>query len=178
MYWPPPKDRLLERRDLPRHLRVLAGDAVDGLDPVQEVVEAARAEEHLERRVLVVRGVDGDDPSRQRRLGVPEARLRDAELEAGALLVALDAGELDVRRVVRLDRLLEVDVEAIDLCEDLPRLALLRRDRGVGGRRACGCQEGRKGDDERWRLPSLRAGGDRPGAACGAAPRPLRAGPD
>jgi hypothetical protein len=77
------------------------------------------------------------------------------ELEPGPLLVALDPGELDVRGVVRLDGLLEVDVQAVDLGEDLARLGLLRADRGVGGSRTYRGREGRKGDDERWRQPSM-----------------------
>ena len=145
----------LEGPDLPHRLRVLARDAVHRVDSVQEVVEAPRAEQDLERRVLRVRRVDPDEPRRERRLGVAEVRLRDVELEAGALLVALDTGELDVRGVVRLDRALEADVQAVDLRQDLPSLALLGRDRGVGGSRTHGGEECRKGDDERWRQPSL-----------------------
>ena len=151
----PLHDVALEGPDLPHRLRVLARDAVHRVDAVQKVVEVPRAEQHLERRVLRVRGVDGDEPRRQGRLGVAEVRLRDLKLEARALLVALDAGELDVRRVVGLDRALEADVEAVDLRQHLAGLALFRGDRGVGGSRPCGGEECRKGDDERWRQPSV-----------------------
>jgi len=64
---------------------------------------------------------------------VAQVRARDRELVAVLALVALDAGELDVREVVRLDRPLEARVDLLDLGEDARRLRLFRIDaRGVG----------------------------------------------
>jgi len=49
---------VLEALNLAEYLVVLRRDAVDGLDPVQEIVEAPRAEDDRERRVLLVGRVD------------------------------------------------------------------------------------------------------------------------
>src|SRR5207237_1784111 len=124
----------------------------------------------LESRVLVGRGVDGDEPGRERGLGVLQAALRDPELEAGALLVAFDARKLDVGRVVGLHSPLEVDVEPVDLREHLARLALFGRNRRIGRGRTRGGEECREGDDERWRQPLRRARSNLPGRLAAGAP--------
>ena len=69
--------------------------------------------------------------------------------------VALDLLELDVRVVVRLDRLLEVPVQALDLGHDRLGLRALRRDR-LRGRRPDGKQKhagGRRSEND-YRRPS------------------------
>jgi hypothetical protein len=53
--------------------------------------------------------------------------------------------ELDLRRVVGLDRLLEVRVDRLDLCEDLLRFGPLRSYRGGAGR---GREQGGREEDE------------------------------
>jgi hypothetical protein len=134
-------------------VRVLVGDAVDRLDPVQEVVEAPRAEEDVERRRGVALDVDGDEALGERRLGRLQVPARDAELELRALEAPVDAPELDVGEVVRLDRPLEAAVDLLDLREDLLRLPLLRCDGArIGGRCTCRRERREESDDEGSRL--------------------------
>jgi len=126
-----------ELDDLGQHSRVLVGDAVGGVDAVDHVVEARRADDHVDRGTLVPGGVEGDEPGRERLLGPQEARLRDGELVRVVPQVALDLLQPDVREVVRLDRFLDARVELVVLTEHVLRLGLLRADRGVAKRRGC-----------------------------------------
>jgi hypothetical protein len=85
---------------------------------------------------------------------VREVGAGDSELEPVPLQVALDPVELDVREVVRLDRVLEARVDLLDLAENLLRLRLLGRDRARIRRRCTGREERRsQSDDEGSRLP-------------------------
>jgi hypothetical protein len=64
------------------------------------------------------------------------------------LQVAVDALELEGRGVVRLDDVLQARVDLLDLCEDLLRLRLLRRDaRWLCGRRPGSEQNRCQADD-------------------------------
>ena len=46
-------DLALERDDLLHDCDVLSGDGLHRLDPVDEIVDARRAEQHCERRLIV-----------------------------------------------------------------------------------------------------------------------------
>ncbi len=135
---------LAERDHLAEHLGVLVGDAVDGVEVAQEVVEALRAEEHVERRVLLVGRVERDEPRRQHLLRAPEVVARDVEVVAVHLLVVLDLAELVLGAVVRLDLLPELLVDLVDLGEHGLGLRLLRADRRIGGRCAYDQESGRE----------------------------------
>jgi hypothetical protein len=58
-----------------------------------------------------------------------EVRARDFKTPLVELLLGPDRIELDVRRVVGLDRMLEVRVDRLDLGEDVLRFRLLLGDR-------------------------------------------------
>jgi hypothetical protein len=72
-------DLVLVADHLVDECRVLLGDGIDGLDPGDEVVEAAGAENHGEGRLLVFRRVDRNEPLRQCVLRAGEVHARDAE---------------------------------------------------------------------------------------------------
>ena len=143
---------LAERDHLGEHLGVLVGDAVDGVEIAEEVVEAPRTEQHVERRVLVVGRVERDEPGGQALLSMLEVAARDREIVAVHLLVVLDLAEPVPRPVVRLDLQPELLVDLVDLGEHGLGLRLLRADRRVGGRRAYDQQSGREADEQQWRL--------------------------
>jgi hypothetical protein len=114
--------------------RVLSRKPVDGVDAIEEVVEARSSEEDLQSR-LVLGGVESDQTTLQERLRVREVGARNLESALVQLLGGLDVVELDVGRVPRLDSLAEARVDRLDLSEDLLRLGLFRGDRrGAGGR--------------------------------------------
>ena len=68
----PRLDLLAVLLDRPEDLRVLAGDALDRVEPRDDVVEARRAEEHLERGVALAVDVQVAEP-------LLDALLRDDE---------------------------------------------------------------------------------------------------
>src|SRR5919201_6821705 len=143
---------VVEAGDLGEHVRVLRRDPVRRVEAIDEVVEARRAEEHLERVALAVRGVQLNEASREGRLSLLQALLRDPELGVIRLQVGANVVQLDGREVVGLDGTLKARVEALNLVQDALRLGLLRGDRGVAdGRgsheRCCKAQ----GDDCRRR---------------------------
>ena len=131
---------LLDRRpvdlDLPQDLGALVREPVCRVDPRDHLVDRARAQQHLEARVLVTGCVHLDEAVGEHLLGTRQIPAREPELELVLTQVALDACELLVGEVVRVDRPLEVRIEPLDLSEDALRLRLLRRDRwrGVRGR--------------------------------------------
>ena len=119
---------LLDRVQDPR---VLARDALDRVEPGDDVVEALRAEDHLERRVALAVDVEVAE-------ALLDALLRDDEALPGGREVlrvrhevGVDAIELDVRVVPRLDRRLELVVHALDLGDDRLGLGTLRLDRSA-----------------------------------------------
>ena len=128
-------------------LRVQLRDAVRGVDPVDHVVEALRAEDHLERRGLS-RRVERHEPLRDRALARLQVAAWRCAARAVLAQVALDLRELDVREVVLRPRS-SSESESSDLTHDLLRLGLLRRDRGVGKRRDCGQKSRRRSRRER-----------------------------
>src|SRR5581483_1679293 len=130
-------DVVLELLDLPDDLCVLRGDAVRGLDSVEELGQAVRAEENRERRVVLLLGVEGTQPQPQAALRDRQVALRDLQVARVQRAFGLDPGEVVSRAVVGLDRALELGVEGLDLAEDPLSLGALRRDRGrLAGRRA------------------------------------------
>ena len=139
-----PLDLGLERLDLFQHLRVLVADALHHVEAAEEVVEVLGAEDDLDRATTVAVHIEGTQPLRDRRLGGREAALRDGEVMRVRLQVGVDLRELDVRVVVRLDRLLELRVRLVDLRQDGLCLGALRPDRGIRGRRRNGGQENRE----------------------------------
>ena len=121
--------------DVPEHLRVLIADALHHVETAEEVVEVLRAEEDLDGAAAVTVHVQRAQPIGDVRLGGIEALLRDDEVVRVRVQVGVDLIELDVRVVVRLDRLLELDVGLLDLRQHRLGLGPLRLDR-VRGRRA------------------------------------------
>ena len=123
-----------ESLHLAEHLRVLARDAIDRVEAVDQILEARRAEEELERRGRLAADVEVAQPAGEAILRDAEVRPRDLHLPPVHAELRLDLAELHVRGVVRLDGLLELRVERLDLLEHLPRLGLLRVDPRVGER--------------------------------------------
>ena len=131
-------DRRLERRNLLDDARILLGGRIDRLDPVQQILEARRAEEHRERRVVLGRGVRGHEPGGERVLRNLEVRLRELELPPILSLIGLDLVEADIGEVVGLDGGAQAVVDLLDLGEHPLSLRPLRGDRArvcVGHRR-------------------------------------------
>ena len=116
-----------------QNLRALIRDPVHGVDPRDQVVDRPRTEQHAEVVVLAAGRVDVDELRLEHLLRAAEIGLCDLQLALVVAQVLLDAGELLVGEVVRLDRVLEVRVETLDLGEHALRLGLFRRDR-AGGR--------------------------------------------
>ena len=104
-----------EPLDLPQHLGVFLGHAVDRVQPVDEILEARAAQEDLERRRRVTADVEVAQPAGQAALGDLEVPARDADLAVVRPQVGLDRVELDRGGVVRLDRLPELRVERLDV---------------------------------------------------------------
>jgi hypothetical protein len=138
----PPLHLGAEVPDLPEHERVLGGDAVGGIHAAEQVVEARRAQEHRERRVLAVGGVELDEASGELLLRMAEASLGHRQAVGVRRQIVLDVRELDVRKVVGLHGALEARIELLNLAEHALRLRLLRRDRRVGK-----CRNGRRRED-------------------------------
>src|SRR5207244_10617996 len=105
LHFPPELHHLLEDE------RILLGHAILRIHPGEHLVEARRAEEDDERRVLAFGGVEADDAPRRLLLRAVQAPLRDREAVRVLREVVLDVAELDVREVVRLDGALEARVE-------------------------------------------------------------------
>ncbi len=140
-------DGRLEGLDLLDHLRVERRDLVLRVDAVQHLDEAARTEDHLERRALALR-VERDDPACDRLLAPREVVLRDAEGTPVLLDLGLDVLELQVREVQPLVGGTEARIEAAELAEHLSRLGLLGRDRGRRSRESRDCGEESRQDPE------------------------------
>ena len=85
-----PLDRDLRRGDVADDLRILFRRRVNRLHAIHEIVDVGRAKQHSERRVLIARRVDGDEPLRKRRLRTLQVLARDAELERVLAQIALD----------------------------------------------------------------------------------------
>ena len=81
---------LRNRRDVLQHLRVLPADALGHVEPVEQVVEALRAEDHLDRAAGVAVDVEGAQPLRDVSLCGDEARARDHEMPTVGLQVGVD----------------------------------------------------------------------------------------
>jgi hypothetical protein len=94
----------------------------------------------------LARGVEGDEPRREEGLSRPEVRLGGPQPVLVDTKFRLDRVELDLRSVVGLDDVLEVGVDGLDVCEDLPGLRLLRLD-GRGGS-SPGGEEGGRGEGD------------------------------
>jgi hypothetical protein len=130
-------DRHLEGSDLLDDARILLGGRVDRLDAVEEVLEAGRAEQDRECRVVLGRGVRTDQPGRERVLRDLQVRSGQLQLLAVLALVGLDLLQLDVGEVVLLDRPAEALVDLLNLREHTLCLRLLRGDRARRRIRRC-----------------------------------------
>ena len=117
------------------------------------------------RAARIAVDVEGAQPLRDVRLRDAEARSGDHEMATVRLQVGIDLVELDVREVVRLDRMREARVHLLDLAEDRLRLLALGADRRVG-RRGRPCR--RAGTP---RAPRGRGRGEEPVAVSGASCR-------
>ena len=149
--------RRLEELHLTDHLGVDVGDAGLGVELVEDVVEALRTEDQLERRGLGAGRVERDEPARDRPPALDQVQLRDAQLAPVLLDVAPDVRQLQVGEVDELVRAAEVRVQAVDLVQDLLRLGPLGVDRARRAReRGDGDQARRERSEqhERRRTPS------------------------
>ena len=159
-------DFLAVALDRSEDLRVLARHPLDRVEPRDDVVEAARAEDHLERRVALPVDVQitkslGDALPRD-----DEALLRGDQMLRVRREIVVDLLKLNVCVVVCLDRLLEVAVQAVDLGHDRLGLRALRRDR-LARCRSNGKQKpggACRSDNEYWRPSGSRASEDGPSA--------------
>jgi hypothetical protein len=92
----------------------------------------------------------------ERLLRARQVAPRDFQLEAVPAQVVLDASELDVREVVRLDRFLQAGVESLELAHHLLGLSFLLRDGGgVGLCRRGGYEQDCYDGDGVGRRPTL-----------------------
>ena len=130
----------LEAHDLVHDGDVLLRHRLHRLDAVHEIVDARRPENHAEGRLVVARGVDGDEPLHERPLRLLEVRARDVKSNLVHLQVVLDLAQPRRRRLVPVTRALETCVELLDLRGDALRFGPLAVDRRV----AC-CRAGRDG---------------------------------
>ena len=151
-----------EALDLAEHACVLGGDAIDRVDPVEEVVDRLGAEDDLDRAPVAAVLVQRDEALGEVHLRPLEARPRDRQVLRVRLQVGLDPVELDVREVVRLDRVRELPVDLLDLGEDALRLRALRGDGRIGGggshgRQRDGHEKCRQQREDQRRLSGARA---------------------
>ena len=135
---PPLLDLLAELHHVSEHLRVLIADALHHVEAAEEVVEVLRSEEDLDGAAAVTVHVQRPQAIGDVRLGRVEALLRDDEMVRVRVQVGVDLIELDVRVVVRLDRLLELDVGLLDLGQHRLCLGPFRLDRVRGSRADAG----------------------------------------
>ena len=154
-------DLCTEALHLAQDARVLRGDPLHGVEPVHQVVDRPGSEQHVDRRALAAAHVQRDESLGQVGLGVLQALARDHQVVSVRRQLSLDPVELQAREVVRLDRLLELAVDLLDLREHVLRLGAFRLDRvGRGCFYACqgdGHQNRRENSKERRRLPPARA---------------------
>ena len=122
-------DLLAERLDVREHLRVLVTDALHHVQPAEQVIEVLGAEQDLDGATLVAVHVQGAEPLGDVRLSGFEALLGHHQVVRVRVQVGVDLGELHVRVVVRLDRLLELDVRLLNLRQHGLGLGALRLDR-------------------------------------------------
>jgi len=124
-------DLVLEPEHLVDQGGILRRDRVDRLDPGDEVVETACAEDHRQGGLLLIRGVDRDEPFLERSLRLGEIATGHAECLAIDDELTLDRRKLLVRRLVSAVRPLGRRVELLQprlhglglrtLCADLIR---------------------------------------------------------
>ena len=122
-----------EGLDLAEHVRVEIRHAAGVVEAVDHVVEALRAENHLEGRRRLG-SVERDEPGRDRALALLQVVPCDAELTLVLTEVALDPLQLRRRGVVLGAGPLERVGQVAKLTHHLLRLCALRGDRGVAER--------------------------------------------
>src|SRR5207244_8792170 len=93
-YLVPERDHVVDER------RILLRDRVDGLDPRDEVVEAASSEDDGERRLLLLGRVDRDEPFRKRALRTCEVPASDAQGLPVDLQFVLDVLQPPARNLI------------------------------------------------------------------------------
>ena len=125
---------------------ILLGDPVGGVSTVERLVEAARPQQDLEERLVATgtRPVDGDDTGGEALLGDAVRIPRDLQPALRGFDVRLDRRELRGREVVRVDGLVELRVDALELLEDGLHLGALRFDRSRGSESAGSGHESRE----------------------------------
>ena len=140
-----------EDLDLTEDVRVERGDAARAVHPVDHVVEAAGAKDHLERRCLI-RCVERHEPLCDPALARLSGSAWRSRARAGSASGRAGSSRAGGGRRVLRPRALEIIREPAQLTHHLLGLGPLRRHRGVGKCRHCR----RQGDaDHRkyvWRL--------------------------
>jgi hypothetical protein len=141
--------------DRPKNLRVLTGDPLDRIEPRDDVVETARAEDHLERRITLTVDVQIAQPPGDPVLGDDEALAGGDEVFRVRGKVDVYPVEFDIRVVPGLDRLLEIRIEPLDLSHDGHRLCPFVLDR-LSRSRSHGKQQpgGESREQNGYRRPS------------------------
>ncbi len=79
-----------ERLHLSKHLGALVGDASRGIEPLDQIFDARRADQHLEPGAVAPRRVELDEPELESGLRATQVALRQLELPAILLEIALD----------------------------------------------------------------------------------------
>jgi hypothetical protein len=150
------RHRLLEADDLVHHRDVLVRDRLHRLDAVDEILDARRAEDDAERRLILARRVDRDETRHQCPLRPLEVRTRRLQCDLVDEQVVLDLTELHRRHLVAVARALEIRVELLDLSGDALRLRALRADGRVAHGRA-GREKSRSRSEHERRRQSLQS---------------------
>ena len=149
---------------LAEHTRVLPRDAIHRFEPVQQVVERAGAEHDLECASLAPVHVERDEPGREVRLRVLQARARDHEMarvrHSGPTWIWSSSTFAWLSASIACSSLA---VDRLDLGEDVLRLGPLRVDvriggSGIDGGRRNGQEEGRQQREDRRCLARALSG--------------------
>ena len=139
-------DLLAEALHLAEHARVLGGDAVDGVEAVEEVVDRLGAEQDLERARVAASDVQRDEPLGEMASGRSSGWRARSPGGARSSAARPRSGRASRSRGCSASiACAELRVDLLDLREDALRLGLLRRDARVGG----GGPDARQGDARR-----------------------------
>jgi hypothetical protein len=150
-----------KRLDLPDHLGIERGNARLRVELVEDVVEALRAEDQLERRTAGAR-VERHQALGDRFAAPDEIALRDSKLVPIRLDVTLNLGEPEIREVQKLVGTAEARIEPVHLVQHLLRLGALGGDRRGRARKGGRCAERRKRSDQHVRRRTTYSTNQRP----------------